>query len=85
MIVSIFFDRSVESQSGNAFITEFFEAFDDRYNTQDGKKTIDMTTILSSVGARKGFWMYNGSLTAPPCTEGVKWTIMADVQPISQA
>lgn len=31
MIISIFFDRSVESLTGNAFIKNFFDAYDDRY------------------------------------------------------
>lgn len=44
-----------------------------------------MNTLLVSVDASKGFWMYDGSLTTPPCTEGVKWTVMADVLTISQS
>ena len=32
-IISIFFDRSVESPTGNAFIKKYFEAYDDRYES----------------------------------------------------
>lgn len=28
-------------------------------------------------------WSYDGSLTTPACTEGIKWTVFQDVQPIS--
>ena len=31
------------------------------------------------------WWNYKGSLTTPPCTEGIKWTVIKEVQPISDA
>jgi len=38
-------------------------------------KTVDFTSYYS----------YDGSLTTPPCTEGIKWNVIQDVQPISAA
>lgn len=35
--------------------------------------------------ARRGYYRYAGSLTTPPCTEGVKWFVMADPVELSDA
>ncbi len=35
--------------------------------------TVDATEILPD---DQSYWHYNGSLTTPPCTEGVKWFVM---------
>ena len=30
------------------------------------------------------YWSYDGSLTTPPCSEGLKWTVVKQIQPISK-
>ena len=44
--------------------------------------TVDANTLLP---AQRGYWRYNGSLTTPPCTEGVKWLVMSTPVELSEA
>jgi carbonic anhydrase len=37
------------------------------------------------VPASDGYYMYDGSLTAPPCTEGVRWIVMKQALELSAA
>jgi carbonic anhydrase len=44
--------------------------------------TIDIAKLLP---AQRGYFTYSGSLTTPPCTEGVRWFVLAQPQEISEA
>ena len=46
-----------------------------------------MTQLMRPLGLLpmdRGYWTYTGSLTAPPCTEGVRWFVMENEVEISR-
>lgn len=45
-------------------------------------RDININGFLSSLNTRD-FYSFDGSLTTPPCSEGVKWAVLKEVQPIS--
>ena len=44
--------------------------------------TVDVAALLPD---RHTTWRYAGSLTTPPCTEGVSWAVMAEPMTLSEA
>lgn len=54
-----------------------------KYATADGELTEDFDTS-SLVPTSSGFFHFDGSLTTPPCSEGVKWFVVA-VTPVVDA
>lgn len=47
-------------------------------------KVNEMVNAGGLLPADRGYWTYTGSLTTPPCTEGVKWFIFQQEMPLSR-
>jgi carbonic anhydrase len=54
--------------------------------TQTGQteKVADMVNPGGFLPADRGYWAYMGSLTIPPCTEGVRWFVMENDMTLSR-
>ena len=52
--------------------------------TGDTDKLTDEMSPAGLLPADRGYWTYEGSLTAPPCTEGVRWFIFEQQVEISR-
>lgn len=48
------------------------------------EKVINMVNPEGLLPADRGYWTYVGSLTAPPCTEGVRWFVLEQDLSISR-
>lgn len=48
-------------------------------------KVTNMVNPGGLLPADRGYWTYTGSLTAPPCTEGVQWFVLEQELSISRA
>jgi carbonic anhydrase len=44
----------------------------------------DMVSPAGLLPADRGYWTYEGSLTVPPCTEGVRWFVFEQEVPLSR-
>ena len=57
----------------------------DAIETKDSTaRPVDLTAFLSKIDASK-FYSYDGSLTTPPCTEGLRWSVLKQVMNISKS
>jgi carbonic anhydrase len=79
-VIGIMFDRSA-GEWGSEILDEVAEDFVDGADTEH-QSYIDLHDFVEGLDG-ESFWSYKGSLTTPPCTEGINWTVLSKVQPIS--
>ncbi|CZT53071.1 related to carbonic anhydrase precursor [Rhynchosporium secalis] len=55
------------------------------HDSSDRRKLVglDMSLAIKEVGGLEKFWTYKGSLTTPPCSEGLRWWVSGDFLQVS--
>jgi carbonic anhydrase len=71
-----------ENYEENPFIKSVFSAIDTRTLDDSAATSVEITKFFKNADMIN-FWTYVGSLTYPPCTEGINWTILKQVQKIN--
>jgi len=68
-VVGVFMTKGTE----HPLIADLWRVMPPQEGTSDTVVSVDPIRLLPS---DRHFYAYNGSLTTPPCTEGVKWIVM---------
>jgi len=66
----------------NAVLATLWEHLPTKAGTSE--KITEMVNPGGLLPADRGYWTYTGSLTAPPCTEGVRWFIFEQEMTLSR-
>ena len=76
-VLAVMFKVGKENKALNAIWDDMPEHKGDKVEQQDA---IDASSLLPR---KLAYYRFNGSLTTPPCSEGVVWLVLKDVQQVS--
>lgn len=81
-VLGVLFTRE---RDDNPYLNDLLSVLNQTVNSSVSvQQQLDISRFLP-LGSASRFYRYNGSLTTPPCTEGVTWTIMKRTIPISSS
>jgi len=81
LVVGVFLDRD-PLRHRNRFLNQFWDQIPLNESTVQSNLFIRWNPLLNLLDLNQ-YWTYMGSLTTPPCTEGVRFVILKEAVPIS--